>query len=67
MPENILLLLVTAGLKLVLTGWTFGLNVRYYTYCGYSQSDALTKVPAGIFLPTITIGACLGRTLGILL
>ncbi|KAF8587856.1 hypothetical protein K439DRAFT_1645720 [Ramaria rubella] len=47
--QNIFLLLVTAGFKLGLTAYTFGL-----------------KVPAGIFLPTIGIGASLGRAMGLL-
>ncbi|KIY43083.1 Cl-channel protein [Fistulina hepatica ATCC 64428] len=47
--ENVFLLLLTAGIKLVLTAWTFGM-----------------MIPAGIFLPTIAIGACLGRAVGLL-
>ncbi|KAG8899607.1 hypothetical protein FRB99_006556 [Tulasnella sp. 403] len=48
--ENTTLLVLTAALKVVLTAWTFGMNL-----------------PAGIFLPTIGIGASLGRCLGMLL
>ncbi|TCD69139.1 hypothetical protein EIP91_008615 [Steccherinum ochraceum] len=47
--ENIFLLTITAGIKLLLTAWTFGM-----------------QIPAGIFLPTIAIGACLGRAMGLL-
>ncbi|KAG8846614.1 hypothetical protein FRB91_000657 [Serendipita sp. 411] len=42
--RNVFLLLLTASVKLLLTAWTFGI-----------------QVPAGIFLPSITIGATLGR------
>ncbi|KIK61661.1 hypothetical protein GYMLUDRAFT_165705 [Collybiopsis luxurians FD-317 M1] len=49
MWENVFLLLISAGIKLVLTAWTFGM-----------------MVPAGIFLPTIAIGACIGRAVGML-
>lgn len=44
------LLITTAGLKLALTAWTFGI-----------------KVPAGVFLPSLAVGASLGRALGIIL
>ncbi|KAH8075851.1 chloride channel [Cristinia sonorae] len=46
--ENMFLLVITAGIKLLLTAWTFGM-----------------QIPAGIFLPTIAIGACLGRAIGL--
>ncbi|KZT67366.1 Cl-channel protein [Daedalea quercina L-15889] len=46
---NVFLLILTAGTKLVLTAWTFGM-----------------MIPAGIFLPTIAIGACLGRAVGLI-
>ncbi|EPT02984.1 hypothetical protein FOMPIDRAFT_1159568 [Fomitopsis schrenkii] len=46
---NVFLLILTAGIKLFLTAWTFGM-----------------MVPAGIFLPTIAIGACLGRAVGLI-
>lgn len=49
MRENVFLLILTAGIKFVLTAWTFGM-----------------MIPAGIFLPTIAIGACLGRAVGLL-
>ncbi|KAL1753840.1 chloride channel [Schizophyllum commune] len=48
--ENVFLLSLTAGIKLVLTSWTFGM-----------------MVPAGIFMPTIAIGACLGRAMGLIM
>ncbi|KAG9114915.1 hypothetical protein FRC07_007585 [Ceratobasidium sp. 392] len=48
--QNIFHLLLTCGLKVVLTAWTFGM-----------------KVPAGIFLPTIAIGATMGRAVGIIM
>ncbi|KIM24057.1 hypothetical protein M408DRAFT_331976 [Serendipita vermifera MAFF 305830] len=48
--RNVTLLLLTAGVKLLLTAWTFGI-----------------QVPAGIFLPSITIGATLGRAVGIIM
>ncbi|KAF8328365.1 chloride channel [Cantharellus anzutake] len=47
---TIFMLVITSGLKLGLTAWTFGM-----------------KVPAGIFLPSLAIGASLGRALGLLL
>jgi chloride channel 3/4/5 len=50
MWSTIFSLFTTAGLKLALTAWTFGM-----------------MVPAGVFLPTIAIGASLGRGVGILL
>ncbi|KAF5377784.1 hypothetical protein D9757_008072 [Collybiopsis confluens] len=49
MWENVFLLLISAGVKLALTAWTFGM-----------------MIPAGIFLPTIAIGACIGRAVGML-
>jgi len=48
--RNVVLLLITAGIKLLLTAWTFGI-----------------QVPAGIFLPSITIGAALGRAVGLIM
>ncbi|QRV88650.1 ClC voltage-gated chloride channel protein [Ceratobasidium sp. AG-Ba] len=50
MWQNIFHLLLTCGLKLCLTAWTFGM-----------------KVPAGIFLPTIAVGATMGRAVGIIM
>ncbi|PVG03313.1 Cl-channel protein [Serendipita vermifera] len=47
---NVFLLLLTAIVKLLLTAWTFGM-----------------QVPAGIFLPSITIGAVMGRAVGIIM
>lgn len=46
--HNVFLLILTAGVKVLLTAWTFGM-----------------MVPAGIFLPTIAIGACFGRAVGL--
>jgi H+/Cl- antiporter ClcA len=48
--RNVVLLLLTAGIKLLLTAWTFGI-----------------QVPAGIFLPSITIGATMGRAVGLIM
>ncbi|KAG8834550.1 hypothetical protein FRC17_008384 [Serendipita sp. 399] len=48
--RNVFLLLLTASVKLLLTAWTFGI-----------------QVPAGIFLPSITIGATLGRAVGLIM
>ncbi|KAF9508161.1 hypothetical protein BS47DRAFT_1373732 [Hydnum rufescens UP504] len=47
---SITLLVMTAGLKFLLTVWTFGM-----------------KVPAGVFLPSLAIGASLGRAIGLLI
>ena len=46
--ENVFLLVLTAGIKIIFTAATFGM-----------------MIPAGIFLPTIAIGACLGRAMGL--
>lgn len=48
--RNVTLLLLTAGIKLLLTAWTFGI-----------------QVPAGIFLPSIAIGATMGRAVGLIM
>ncbi|KAG8691760.1 hypothetical protein FRC11_010631 [Ceratobasidium sp. 423] len=53
MWQNIFGLLLTSVFKLVLTAWTFGMKA--------------SRVPAGIFLPTIAIGATMGRVVGIIM
>ncbi|CAE6369095.1 unnamed protein product [Rhizoctonia solani] len=53
MWQNIFGLILTSGFKLGLTAWTFGMKA--------------SKVPAGIFLPTIAIGATMGRAVGIIM
>lgn len=66
MWENVFLLLVTAGIKVAFTALTFGMMV---SKCNATQSihvDMAIQVPAGIFLPTIAIGASLGRAVGLL-
>ena len=64
---NVFLLVLTALVKIAFTAWTFGMMVRVL------QGEALRvlvlilhQVPAGIFLPTIAIGACLGRAVGLI-
>jgi chloride channel 3/4/5 len=67
MWENVFLLILTATIKIVLTAWTFGMMVSLYLRMACIHSKKLfLKIPAGIFLPTIAIGACLGRAVGLL-
>jgi len=68
--ENVFLLCLTAILKIVLTAWTFGLMVfsLFNLVMEHHSTDTLPlQVPAGIFLPTIAIGACLGRAMGLIM
>lgn len=66
MWENVFLLLVTAGMKVAFTAWTFGMMVRKWNTAQSIPIDMVIQVPAGIFLPTIAIGASLGRAVGLL-
>lgn len=63
---NVFLLTLTALAKVGFTAWTFGMMVRRIS----ARKDICLKghlqVPAGIFLPTITIGASLGRAVGLI-
>ena len=63
---NIILLLMTAALKIVLTAWTFGIQVWHQIMRFELHSPFSIQVPAGIFLPSIAIGASLGRAVGLL-
>ena len=66
MWENVFLLLVTAGMKEAFTAWTFGMMVKKRNAVQSISADIIIQVPAGIFLPTIAIGASLGRAVGLL-
>lgn len=54
-------------MKLLLAAWTFGMMVCVlgvvvpFPY----MLIIMEQIPAGIFLPTIAIGACLGRAVGL--
>jgi len=65
--QNIFLLLLTAALKLITAAWTFGMMVCILDVVTlFLYSLMITEqIPAGIFLPTIAIGACLGRAVGL--
>ena len=65
--QNIFLLLLTAALKLITAAWTFGMMVCVLdVVTPFLYSLMITEqIPAGIFLPTIAIGACLGRAVGL--
>jgi chloride channel 3/4/5 len=63
---NLFLLFLTAVLKLLLTAWTFGMQVcKYHRIMRFKL--IFFQVPAGIFLPSITIGAVMGRAVGIIM
>lgn len=64
--RNVFLLILTALVKVLLTAWTFGMMVSYFWACRLLHSPFSFQIPAGIFLPTIAIGACLGRAIGLL-
>jgi chloride channel 3/4/5 len=65
MWENVFLLVLTGVVKIGFTAWTFGMMVRLIPWLQQGDNDR-TQVPAGIFLPTIAIGAALGRAVGLL-
>ena len=66
MWENVFLLILTAVVKFGLTAWTFGMMVCRNLLILVSPTEIVHQIPAGIFLPTIAIGACLGRAVGLL-
>ncbi|KAH9004455.1 Cl-channel protein [Lactarius hatsudake] len=57
MWENVFLLILTGVVKIAFTAWTFGMM---------KNDNEEIQVPAGIFLPTIAIGASFGRVVGLL-
>jgi len=64
----VFLLLLTAAMKWGLTAWTFGMMVSPRNVsCNEAQLTRAHQVPAGIFLPTIAIGACVGRAVGMIM
>ena len=65
MWANVFLLILTALTKVALTAWTFGMMVCLYRHTVLCAHQCV-QVPAGIFLPTIAIGACMGRAVGLI-
>jgi hypothetical protein len=65
MWENVFLLVLTGAVKIGFTAWTFGMMVRFFLMSPGNIRDR-SQVPAGIFLPTIAIGAAFGRAVGLL-
>lgn len=64
---NVFLLVLTATIKVAFTAWTFGMMV-WLAFIPFEDSETHSgiQVPAGIFLPTIAIGACIGRAVGLI-
>ena len=66
MWENVFLLILTGVVKIAFTAWTFGMMVGLFLTEPLKNDNEEIQVPAGIFLPTIAIGAAFGRVVGLL-
>ena len=65
--RNIFLLILTALTKVFFTAWSFGMMVGHFASPPLLLLIMALQIPAGIFLPTIAIGACLGRAMGLIM
>jgi chloride channel 3/4/5 len=63
--RNVFLLTLSAGIKVVFTAWTFGMMACTLINDSATHELILMKVPAGVFLPSIAIGASVGRAMGV--